>query len=198
MPEPERDDPWARVRAARSSEGRPTLLLAQGAVPAAGHADRSISPLGRRGRPRRPRSVGRDEQPGEELRNEDRSDPQIDRLEGRTCPGRQVRVHAGSISTTRKTRVSTPSGAQAAGSDAPRSQRRPFWIPIGLIGSSAPVPLGTARAVVARIRELATQDRRIVSSGHVQAVIHDDDHLRAAIRDLIDETRQPAPPGTRR
>jgi len=51
---------------------------------------------------------------------------------------------------------------------------------------------------VARNRELATQDRRIVSSGHVQAVIHDDDHLRAAIRDLIDETRQPAPPGTRR
>ena len=51
---------------------------------------------------------------------------------------------------------------------------------------------------VARLRELATQDRRIVSSGHVQALIHDDDQIRAAIRDLIDDTGQPAPPGTRR
>ena len=47
--------------------------------------------------------------------------------------------------------------------------------------------------VVARLHELATQDRRIVDSGHVQAFIHDDDQLRAAIRDLIDDTRQPAP-----
>lgn len=51
--------------------------------------------------------------------------------------------------------------------------------------------------VVARLRELATQDRRIVHSGHVQAFIHDDDQLRAAIRDLIDDTGQPASPGRR-
>jgi hypothetical protein len=50
--------------------------------------------------------------------------------------------------------------------------------------------------IVARLRELATQDRRIVHSGHVQAFIHDDDQLRAAIRDLIDDTEQPAPTGT--
>jgi hypothetical protein len=41
--------------------------------------------------------------------------------------------------------------------------------------------------VVARLRELAAQDRRIVGSGHVQTLIRDDDRLRAAIRDLIDE-----------
>ncbi len=52
--------------------------------------------------------------------------------------------------------------------------------------------------VVARLREVATQDRRIVSSGHVQALIHDDDQLRAAIRELIDDTEQPPPRGTRR
>jgi len=51
--------------------------------------------------------------------------------------------------------------------------------------------------VVARLRELATQDRRIVDSGHLQALIHDDDQLRAAIRDLIDDTGQPAPTGLR-
>jgi hypothetical protein len=39
--------------------------------------------------------------------------------------------------------------------------------------------------VAARLRELATQDRRIVGSGHVQAFIHDDDQLRAAILGLI-------------
>src|SRR5262249_19339212 len=50
--------------------------------------------------------------------------------------------------------------------------------------------------IVARLRELATQDRRIVDSGHVQAFIHDDDQLRAAIRDLIDDTEQPAPTAT--
>jgi len=44
--------------------------------------------------------------------------------------------------------------------------------------------------VVTRLRELATQDRRIVHSGHVQAFIHDDDQLRAAISDLIDDTGQ--------
>ena len=50
--------------------------------------------------------------------------------------------------------------------------------------------------VMARLRELATQDRRIVGSGHVQARIHDDDQLRAAIGDLIDDTKQPASAGT--
>jgi hypothetical protein len=50
--------------------------------------------------------------------------------------------------------------------------------------------------VVTRLRELATQDRRIVGSGHVQARIHDDDQLRAAIGGLIDDTKQPAPAGT--
>jgi threonine dehydrogenase-like Zn-dependent dehydrogenase len=44
--------------------------------------------------------------------------------------------------------------------------------------------------VVTRLRELATQDRRIVHSGHIQAFIHDDDQLRAAISDLIDDTGQ--------
>jgi len=51
--------------------------------------------------------------------------------------------------------------------------------------------------VVARLRELATQDRRIVNSGHIQALIRDDDQLRAAIRNLIDDTGQPASAGMR-
>jgi hypothetical protein len=42
--------------------------------------------------------------------------------------------------------------------------------------------------VVTRLRELATQDSRIVHSGTVQAYIHEDDQLRAGIRDLIDGT----------
>ncbi len=50
---------------------------------------------------------------------------------------------------------------------------------------------------MARLREVTTQDRRIVDSGHVQALIHDDDQLLAAIRALIDDTEQPAAPGTR-
>jgi hypothetical protein len=41
--------------------------------------------------------------------------------------------------------------------------------------------------VVARLRELAAQDRRIVGSGLVQTLIRDDDRLRAAILDLIGE-----------
>jgi hypothetical protein len=55
--------------------------------------------------------------------------------------------------------------------------------------------------VVARLRELATQDGRIVHSGNVQTFIRDDDQLRAAIRHLTDDTGQPAPagpPGVRR
>lgn len=47
--------------------------------------------------------------------------------------------------------------------------------------------------VVTRLFELTTQDRRIVDSGHIQAFIHDDNELQAAIRDLIDNTGQPAP-----
>jgi hypothetical protein len=50
--------------------------------------------------------------------------------------------------------------------------------------------------VVARLRELATQDRRIVHGGSVQAFIRDDDRLRAAIRDLIDDKEQPMSAGT--
>jgi hypothetical protein len=45
--------------------------------------------------------------------------------------------------------------------------------------------------VVARLRELATQDRRIIHGGSVQARIHDDDQLRTAILALISDTGQP-------
>src|SRR5260370_8815290 len=47
--------------------------------------------------------------------------------------------------------------------------------------------------VVARLRELATQDPRIVDSGHLQALIHADDHVRTAIRAPITSTVQPPP-----
>ena len=47
---------------------------------------------------------------------------------------------------------------------------------------------------VACLRWGAIEDRH----GQYQALIHDDDRLRAAIRDLIDDTEQPAPAGTPR
>ncbi|HUN35598.1 MAG TPA: hypothetical protein VMU95_26670 [Trebonia sp.] len=46
--------------------------------------------------------------------------------------------------------------------------------------------------VVARLDELANQDRRITQSGNQQTLIANDDWLRAAIRGLLDDTRQPA------
>ena len=55
-------------------------------------------------------------------------------------------------------------------------------------------PAPAAAPVVTRLRELAGQDRRIRGAGVVQYRIRDDDQLRAAIRDLLDGTGQPAPP----
>lgn len=50
-------------------------------------------------------------------------------------------------------------------------------------------------SVVTRLRELADQDQRIAASGAVQDRIRDDDQIRAAIRELIDDTPQPTPSG---
>jgi hypothetical protein len=43
--------------------------------------------------------------------------------------------------------------------------------------------------VITRLRQLATQDRRIITGGNIQTIIRDDDQLCAAISDLIDDTR---------
>ncbi len=56
------------------------------------------------------------------------------------------------------------------------------------------LPRLPARAVD-RLRELATQDRRIVHSGHVQAFIRDDDRLRAAILSVIGDPGRPTSTG---
>jgi hypothetical protein len=63
---------------------------------------------------------------------------------------------------------------------------------VGLLGE-----IGLARLpahVVARLRELATQDRRIDGGGDTRTRIRDDDQLRTAICDLIDSTGQEASP----